>query len=175
MRKQFDWDDPRLTAYVLGELSERERAEVDAELAKNATARKVVAEIRQMADILTEELGQEAVRALTPEQRAAILGWPGRRAAPRFNRFFVLVTSAAACMLAFAGVVYRTHVSQERRTRGREIAMVTEDMERARRDMRSVERALKPEIGITIKDKPEALRAVTGSDQLNVRGDVVSR
>ncbi len=175
MRKRYDWDDPRLTAYVLGELSDRERAEVDAELAKNAAARKVVAEIRQMADILTEELGQEPSPALSPEQRATILGWSGRRAVPRFNRFFVLVASATACLLAFAGVVYRTHVLQERRATGPEIAMLTEDTPRAGRDVSLPEPSLKPEVGTAVEDKLEASRGVAEMDRLNVRTKPLSR
>jgi len=116
MSKQFDENDPRLTAYVLGELSEAERAEVEAELARNETARTIVAEIRQTAELLTRELQQEPDAALAPEQRAAVLDRP-RRAEPsrrRFGRFFVLVTSAAACLALFAGVAYMVYMSRER-------------------------------------------------------------
>jgi Ca-activated chloride channel family protein len=170
MRKRYDWDDPRLTAYVLGELSDRERAEVDAELANNATARKVVAEIREMSDLLTEELGQEPSPALSPEQRATILGWSGRRAvAPRFNRFFVLVASATACLLAFAGVVYRTHVLQERRATGPEIAMLTEDAANAPIELPLAKPSLQPELGLAAEDELETARGVTETADARAR------
>ncbi|MCK5557119.1 MAG: hypothetical protein KAJ01_01995, partial [Candidatus Hydrogenedentes bacterium] len=128
MRKRFDWDDPRLTAYVLGELSERERAEIEAELAKNDVAREIVAQIRETADLLTSELQEEPSPALTPEQRAAVLGWTGRAAPRRFGRFFVLVTSAAACLVVVAGAAYKVYLSQ-RPSPTRQLAMITEEAE----------------------------------------------
>ena len=66
MNKHFDLDDPRLTAYVLGELDEAERAEIEAELERNEAARDAVAEIRVMADMLTRELQNEPGESLTP-------------------------------------------------------------------------------------------------------------
>ena len=66
MSKRFDVNDPRLTAYALGELDEKDRAEVEAELAKNQAAREAVAEIHAAADLLTRELQQEPAGALAP-------------------------------------------------------------------------------------------------------------
>jgi len=110
MNRHFDPDDPRLTAYVLGELDEADRAEIEAELERNEDAREAVAEIRAMADMLTRELQNEPHETLTPEQRAAVLEGPGRQASPRrFGRYFALVTGAAACLALFAGVAYMSY------------------------------------------------------------------
>ena len=43
----IDTNDPKLTAYVLGELLDGERAEVEAELEQSAELRRAVDEIRE--------------------------------------------------------------------------------------------------------------------------------
>ena len=68
----FDPDDPRLTAYALGELEGDERATVEALLAESPDARHFVAETRALADLLAEQLGAEPSPGLAPEQKAAI-------------------------------------------------------------------------------------------------------
>jgi Ca-activated chloride channel homolog len=65
-------DDPKWTAYVLGELNDAERAQVEKELESSAVAREVVEEIRLATDLLRHELTQEQAVALAPEQRRAI-------------------------------------------------------------------------------------------------------
>src|SRR5262249_9688493 len=65
-------DDPKWTAYVLGELSDAERAQVETELESSSVAREVVAEIRLAIDLLKHELAEEQPIALAPEQRRAI-------------------------------------------------------------------------------------------------------
>jgi Ca-activated chloride channel family protein len=64
-------DDPRLTAYALGELDGAEKAEVEQRLANDAEARQLVSETRALAAQLTSELSA-APEALTDERRAAI-------------------------------------------------------------------------------------------------------
>ena len=54
-----DIDDPRLTAYALDELAGAEREEVDALLRDDASARRVVEEIRATASLLTDKLRAE--------------------------------------------------------------------------------------------------------------------
>ena len=73
MSKRFDANDPRLTAYALGELDESECAAIEAEQARNKAAREIVEEIRATASLLTHELQQDPAGELAPEQRAAIL------------------------------------------------------------------------------------------------------
>ena len=52
----FDTHDPKWTAYVLGELNDVERSEVEAELAVDPAARAFVAELRGAVGQLTSEL-----------------------------------------------------------------------------------------------------------------------
>src|SRR5262245_10298276 len=68
----FDPDDPRLTAFALGELDESEKAAVEAEIADSDEARRFVADIRATADLLTEQLRKEPSPGLAPEQRLVI-------------------------------------------------------------------------------------------------------
>jgi Ca-activated chloride channel family protein len=72
----FDSNDPRWTAYVLGELSPSERAEVDALVAKDEAAARLVAELRETVGLLERELGQEPTGTLTEAQRAAVKAGP---------------------------------------------------------------------------------------------------
>src|SRR5215467_4700513 len=68
----IDSDDPKWTAYVLGELNETERARVEHELESSATARDVVEEIRMAASLLKQELAKEPLAELTGEQRRRV-------------------------------------------------------------------------------------------------------
>jgi len=54
-------DDPRLTAYALGELDEIERTQFESELLDSPEGQRAVVEIRQTADLLRRELAAEAV------------------------------------------------------------------------------------------------------------------
>ena len=65
-------DDPLLTAYALGEVTDEERAAVERFLEENPDARAEVEEIRAAATLLTGALAEEDAPALTPEQRAAL-------------------------------------------------------------------------------------------------------
>lgn len=65
-------DDPRLTAYALGELDESERADVEAILAESPEARQWVEEVRQTAQQMTGEMAQEPCPMLTNAQLDAI-------------------------------------------------------------------------------------------------------
>jgi Ca-activated chloride channel family protein len=65
-------DDPRLTAYALGELDRAERAGLEVELQKNPELRLAVEEIRQTAITLCEGLATEPSPKLLPSQRAAV-------------------------------------------------------------------------------------------------------
>jgi len=75
-------DDPRLTAYVLGELDEAERAEVEAILEKSPEARKEVEEIRSTVERVTMELGTEPLPALSAEEREKITAKAEQETAP---------------------------------------------------------------------------------------------
>ncbi len=65
-------NDPRLTAYALGEIDEAERAELEAVLSERADLRDEVEAIRAVAGELRAELSHEPAPQLSPEQRASI-------------------------------------------------------------------------------------------------------
>src|SRR5437868_713982 len=66
-------DDPKLTAYALGEFDDAsDRAQVEAFLATDETARRLVGEIRQTAATLTRGLHSAEIPTLTPAQRQTI-------------------------------------------------------------------------------------------------------
>jgi anti-sigma factor RsiW len=68
----FQPDDPRLTAYALGELDPNERAEVEAMLAESSEARVALEEIRETIGLLSGELTFEPALTLTMTQRQAV-------------------------------------------------------------------------------------------------------
>jgi Ca-activated chloride channel family protein len=81
-------DDPRLTAYALGELNADERAEIEMALCKNPECRQAVEEICRAATMLSEDFAKESFPKLSSEQRNAIeeqlrpgkiIAFPGRR------------------------------------------------------------------------------------------------
>src|SRR5262245_37524785 len=98
-------DDPKLTAYALGELDAAERAAIEAALAVSPEARAAVEEIRATAEHLTSELATEPCPELTPAQRAAIES-PAAKVVP-FPTWRVwrtaAIAAAAACVIGFGG------------------------------------------------------------------------
>jgi Ca-activated chloride channel family protein len=62
----FDSDDPRLTAYVLGELDVSDRSEIERLIAENDEARTFIEQIRQMAELLSTQLKQEQEQEAMP-------------------------------------------------------------------------------------------------------------
>ncbi len=66
-------DDPKLTAYALGELSEEEAIEFERILAQDKGLREAVDEIRETADTVLTALGGEVASALTSEQEEQII------------------------------------------------------------------------------------------------------
>lgn len=68
----FNPEDPKWTAYVLGELDASERASIEEELAESAEARGHVDAIRKTTQMLINELRREPPAALSAEQHATI-------------------------------------------------------------------------------------------------------
>ena len=68
----FQPDDPRLTAYALGELDAVERAQVEAMLAESAEARAALQSIRETIALLSRELTFEPALMLTNSQRQVV-------------------------------------------------------------------------------------------------------
>src|SRR5436190_13382301 len=71
----FNPDDPKWTAYVLGELPASERAEIEGLLENSEDARAYVQELRDATTALQEEMKvalMPAISGLTREQRNAV-------------------------------------------------------------------------------------------------------
>ncbi len=96
-------DDPKWTAYILGELGDTERAAIELELESSEEARTLVEELRFAADLMKMELRQAtAVVPLTTQQRETIhasANVPGPR------RWFSTRPVVWAAGLAAAGIV----------------------------------------------------------------------
>jgi len=75
----FNPDDPKWTAYVLGEMEESDRAALELELESSAEAREFVEELRFTALMMKEGLAAETVLGLTPEQQTMVRASAGIR------------------------------------------------------------------------------------------------
>ena len=100
----LDANDPRLTDYVLGELSADDRAEIEAALADSPELDRAVEEIRATCEMLSRSLKGEPALALTDSQRTAIqeqstdpesttVSLPKTPARRSTSKLFVLVAS----------------------------------------------------------------------------------
>ena len=99
----IDRDNPKWTAYVLGELDASERAALESELESSEEAREFVQELRLAASMMKDGLAAHADVTLTPEQRFSIQGASSARPAkPWFTRplAWTGVLAAAAALLA---------------------------------------------------------------------------
>ncbi len=162
----IDPNDPKLTAYALGELDDTERAEVEAQLKESEAARQTVNEIRKTAALLTRELKAEPALALSDDQRNAIeakaeqVYGGGKKPAPvkRFSlRRWWIPTSVAASLLIVGFVGYmqlgglsrarelsprlRARLDTEKQLQGQRLAdasRATSPASRRRRELRPV-------------------------------------
>jgi Ca-activated chloride channel family protein len=94
-------DDPKWTAYVLGELSHEDRAAMEQLLQTDEEAQAFVEELRLATTMLKEELAQVPSMALGPEQRDAV--W--RVAAGQRKAWFMLRPATWAVGLVAAGLI----------------------------------------------------------------------
>lgn len=97
-------DDPRLTAYALGELPEAECAQFEAELKESAECQNLVEEIRATTALLENEFAEQKSPSLNQAQRRVIenqLRPAKSRREKILSRLFLYgATAAAACILA---------------------------------------------------------------------------
>ena len=126
-------DDPKWTAYVLGELSPSDLEVVERELAESAEARQAVAEIRAVTDQLTLGLRSSAGPGLTDRQREALRDGAARETLPltmgrpRRSRGRLLVACGAiAASLLVAALVLPALQSAKESGRRNEVAQVDE-------------------------------------------------
>jgi Ca-activated chloride channel family protein len=100
----FNPDDPKWTAYVLGEMEESDRAALELELESSGEAREFVEELRFAASMMKEGLAAERVLGLTPEQHTMVRASAGSRHEPR-NGFKQWLSMPARPTMWAAGLV----------------------------------------------------------------------
>src|SRR5947209_2465429 len=100
----FNPDDPKWTAYVLGEMEESDRAALELELESSAEAREFVEELRFAVSIMKEGLAAETVLGLTPEQQTMVRASAGSRSESR-NPFKQRLSMPATPTVWAAGLV----------------------------------------------------------------------
>lgn len=112
---RIDPNDPRLTAYALGEMDEAERAEFEKLLEESEEDLSLIAEYRNLAEVLSQELASEPHPVLTPEQRGVIVqrlansnGKPtsGFTGWPWFFRPYQLAGALATCLVLGLGLLF---------------------------------------------------------------------
>src|SRR5262245_27706379 len=130
-------DDPKWTAYVLGELNDAERAQIEKELESSAAAREVVEEIRLATDLLRREFTLEQAVGLDPEQRhvitsaaarpvGALYERPGGRRPPlQFSRPMLRWAGLAASLAAGLLIVATLSIPSLRSRRATPVAQET--------------------------------------------------
>jgi Ca-activated chloride channel family protein len=103
----FNPEDPRLTAFVLGEIGDSDRAEIEQLLETSPAAQAAVKEIEETIGVLKEGLASEPAPELTAEQRAAVeeqlagstvvaaAGTASKRPGARLGKFAGAVASVA--------------------------------------------------------------------------------
>ena len=108
---KFELDDPKLTAYALGELNDTEKAEVEAFLNENEAARNEVAKIREAAQWLSAELGAETPAGLSELERARIMD-QAKKAVPvrktHWHRWAVAVMIPFVLSVGLLGYLWAT-------------------------------------------------------------------
>jgi Ca-activated chloride channel family protein len=117
-------DDPRLTAYALGEADAVTAAAVEAALRDSAPLRQTAAEIRAGAQMVADALATEDAPALRPEQRQAIVeaSPPASWAAPRSRGRLVGRAILAAAASITAAVILLWPGVRPRSTRTADVA-----------------------------------------------------
>ena len=121
---------PRYTAYALGELDERERAEIEREARDNPAVQKMIASIRDLADDLQAALADEPAPGLEGFRREAILRAARRRRAARL--FLLPVWSLTSIGTAIAALLVGVFGYQHymRQMTAREERLLAMDMTR---------------------------------------------
>ena len=110
-------DDPRLTAYALGELSGEEVIEFERVLAENEDLQEALKEIREAADTVRAALDDEGASILTSEQEElmvanAIAGEPEtKKLRTPFYRNPAYLSLAAAIVMLFSLLGFVTYMN----------------------------------------------------------------
>lgn len=88
----MDWNDPRLTAYALGELEGAELNEMEALVRESKEAREYVQSVRETANALSSELKSEPI----PQRKPTPTSWWGL---PVLNPYMSLAVAGVAAVM----------------------------------------------------------------------------
>jgi Ca-activated chloride channel family protein len=105
-------DDPKLTAYAIGELDDTERKAVEAHIATCADCRKFVEETKATAGLLSKELAKETGPGLTEAQRRTVEAQAKSPAVKPFRRTLWLGLATAAAGIIVCVSIF--HVMDKR-------------------------------------------------------------
>ncbi len=101
------WNDPRITAYALGELSGDELATFEQELASNPELAAAIQEARSLTSQLQEHFARETVPKLDANRRESILANPTKATLAKtswFKRHWVSLVVAASLIGVLCGL-----------------------------------------------------------------------
>lgn len=119
-----------LCAYVLGEASEAERAEVDAALAKSPELRAAKARLEATVPVVAGVLKERAGEALSPQSKSELDAAAARRARPTFFSQPIVRLAAGVAIAAGVWAIYRSGSSPAPRdgssVNGLEVAVAPE-------------------------------------------------
>jgi hypothetical protein len=143
----IDKDDPRMTAYVFDELSDKDKVALEAELAGDESARAKLAEISHTVAALRFELCQTEPHQLEAERREKIIG--AVRSAQRKNRRRLLWGPASLAAMAALTLLYATTSESGRQSQAQHVnesgsAPVSADQRAAPSTDRPSERFIAP-------------------------------
>ena len=105
MKRHDGAEDPRLTAYALGELDGEEKRTFEMELLGDSSLRRQVEELRRIGTLLSRELSAEEAPELRDDQREALTvraratAASGRSPTRRIGRRFASVSAIAASLV----------------------------------------------------------------------------
>ena len=99
----IDKNDPRLTAYVLGELSVAEVAEIEQQIQDSPELSEMVAGIRGLGGELTAAYGSEESLSLSTEQTKTLHSKQTPAKSDEARRWLAVATAACLAAIVFGG------------------------------------------------------------------------
>jgi Ca-activated chloride channel family protein len=156
-------DDPRLTAYALGELSSAETAEIGRLVSEDPELQQFVDETRALARSLETELLSDPAPELSPVNRHAIEEALRKRKVVHFPKAFWVATLAAAACLAFFALPSLRHSEKSKPSKGTDYSLAQDSPKPVSVLPEAVEKLETQPVVVAENDQPPA-----SEDQLDV-------
>ncbi|MDA3873307.1 MAG: von Willebrand factor type A domain-containing protein, partial [Kiritimatiellae bacterium] len=96
-------NDPKWTAYVLNEVSDTERQELEAELAENPGAREAVEELRDLCGLLSDSFAKDPDLSLDPLQKERIHQAARKKPSRGLSQWRLPLVAAATVVIGLLG------------------------------------------------------------------------